>query len=117
MLRRCASTARTWGAVTVRLTMRLGAAGKMITLYSASKAFTLGDASHVNNFTILEDVGLNDVTEVILGVAIVRTHLAQTAHGGCARLLNVTLLTCGQLAFWNFFKTQLDGIIAIGFDR
>ena len=52
--------------MTIRLTMRLGATGKIIALDRAGKATTFGDAGDIDNITILEDICLNDIAEVEL---------------------------------------------------
>jgi hypothetical protein len=100
----------------IRLAMCLRAAGKAVAFDRAGKALTLRNADYVDQFTILKDVGLYDVTEVKLG-GVVGTHLTQAAHDRRARLLQMTFLTFGQFAFRNFLKAQLDSIIAIRFDR
>ena len=45
----------------IRLTMRLGTAGKAVALDGAGKTTTLRDADHIHHLAFGKDVGLDDV--------------------------------------------------------
>ena len=81
-----------------------------VALDGALVAVALAGAGHIHKVTLLEGVGLDDVTDVQLG-GVFQVKLAQVLLGGHASLVQVTHFGLGQLPLGNILKAQLDRLI------
>ena len=98
--------------------VRHGAGVLVPALNGAGEAVALAGAGDVNLVARGELVGLELVAHVVAG-AVVKAELAQGAHGGHARLLEVTGLGLVQQLLGTVLRQRaeahLNGLVAVGF--
>jgi hypothetical protein len=77
--------------MTVRLTMRLGTACEVVTLYGASETLTFAGSDHIHTFTHGENVRLHNVTH--RNIRAFGAKLAQDTQGRQIGTLEVAKFT------------------------